>query len=146
MGLWHLGRVVLEWREPGPRLGLRIVMRRRPLGELTDLWEQQDAAADLPVAEMTPADKAKEMRDNAETLAGLILEWNIGGDDEEPAPISRESLLAYCDLDTINDIWDRYRDETTRVAPPLPSSSDDGQTSEETALQLPMEPLSDSPT
>lgn len=145
MGLWQLGRVVLEWHEPGPTHGLRIVMRRRPLGELADLWEKPGAEDDRKVATMTRAEKAKETRENSALLAGLILEWNIAGGDGELAPITGESLLAYCDLDTINDIWDRYTEATTRVAPPLPSSSDGGQPSEETALQLPTEPLSDSP-
>lgn len=148
MGLWQLGRVNLVWKEPGPTQGLEITMRRRPLGEVTDQWlaDDPDLTDKRPASELNLRERAELMRRNAAKLVKLIIEWNVDGGGGEPAPISAKSLLTHCDLNTINDIWDRYAEATTRVAPPLPSSSDDGQPSAETELPLPMEPLSDSPS
>jgi hypothetical protein len=146
VALWQLGKVVLEWREPGPQLGLSVTMRRRPLGELTEFWESETADRDnRPGSELTPPEKAARAKEQAVELAGLIVDWNVAGRGDKAAAVSADSLLRYCDYDTINAIWQKYAEATTRVAPPLPSSSDDGQPSEEQALQLPTEPLPDSP-
>lgn len=146
MGLWQLGRVRLVWQEPGPQQGLEITMRRRPVGEVTDRWlAELDPDDERPASQLTLRERAERAHRNAGELAKLIVEWNINGGNGEPARINVKSLLAHCDFETINAIWDRYTEETTRVAPPLPSSSAGGQPSAETELQLPMEPLSDSP-
>jgi hypothetical protein len=146
MGLWQLGRVNLDWKEPGPQFGLHVTMRRRPLGEVTDLWEAEAEPRDTRRwAELTGPEQAARAKEQAAELAGLIIEWNVGGRGDKVAPVSAESLLRYCDFETINAIWAKYAEGTTRVAPPLSSSSADGQLSAETELQLPMEPLSDSP-
>ena len=148
MALWQLGRIVLEWREPGPMQGLEIVMRRRPLGEVIEkVWlvDDPDRDDERRWSELTWAERAERARTSAANIVELVVSWNIDGGDGEPAPVTAETLLQACDFDAINSIWEKYGEATTRVAPPLPSSSGGGEPSEETALQLPTEPLSASP-
>lgn len=148
MALWRLGKVILDWKQPGPLKGLKVTMRRKPLEEVLDGWvaDADDIADDRPTSELNAEEKVARAKQNAAQLVKLIVDWNIADADDKPAPVTVESLLAYCDNTTINGIWDKYTEETTRVAPPLPSSSDGGQPSAEQALQLPMEPLPSSPS
>lgn len=141
-GVWQPGRVHLSWPEGHYLHGLEITMRRRSMGDVLDIWEREEAtpARDAPLAERAPA-----MRRSAEDLAALILDWNATDEASEPVPVTGPGLLTVLSFDDVQDVWDAYQNATSRVAPPLPSNSDGGQPSEEQALQLPTEPMSDSP-
>lgn len=144
--LWRRGRVVLTWEHDPELAGLRIVMRRRPLGETLERWEAEDTAASLPAwEEMSGRQRADKLRGFADDLASLIVEWNLEDDRGDVAEISGASLVALLDNETIIAIRETYEQATTKVAPPLPQPSGDGSRSEEAALTLPTEPLSPSP-
>lgn len=142
--LWKPGKVYLSWPEGHYLHGLEITMRRRPLGELLAMWERDNATPPAPKGAPL-VDQVPFIRRTADDLAELIVVWNATDDSDTPVPVTGAALLSVLSDDDVQDVWTAYRHATERVAPPLPSSSDDGQHSAEQELQLPMEPMSDSP-
>jgi hypothetical protein len=144
--VWAPGVATLYWPEGHYLHGLEIVMRRRPLGEVLDLWREFGSDDQRLLRDMTPAERADSMQDSVEKLAKLVEEWNaVDRKTREPIEPTVEGLLATLGFDDVDDVWTAYRDATTRVAPPLPPSSADGSPSAEAELQLPMAALSGSP-
>jgi hypothetical protein len=123
--LWQRGKITLVWSEGHDLHGLEIVMRRRALGEIIQGW-QEEGNDDRPWSEMSGPEKAAQARRNAAYLAGLIVSWNLAGDDGAPVAPTVEGLLRACDDDMIADMRTAYLEATLRVAPPLPASSDAG--------------------
>ena len=138
---WRPGLVTLEWPAGHYLHGLEIVCRRRPLGEVLDLWVA-GSGSERP---LEPQERADQLRRNADELASLIVEWNADDSADQAVPATGEGLLSILTNDDIDDVWDAYRQATSRVPPPLPQNSDAGSPSAAEELELPMEPLSDSP-
>ncbi len=126
MALWQRGRITLVWSPEHPLHGLEITMRRRTLGEIADVLETGEAGRSA-WGDLTPKERAARTVENAADLAGLIASWNFANDDGDPVPHTAEGILAHCDTDLINDVWDAYADATVRVAPPLRKNSSESQ-------------------
>jgi hypothetical protein len=135
--VWTPGTVTLQWSEDHYLHGLVIVMKRQALEATLSSWEAEGRAANgAKWSDLDPPVRAKQIRRTTEELAELIVSWT--GPDAPTAA----NLLRVLELQDVSDIWEKYREATARVSPPLPTSSADGSDSAAEELQLPMEPLS----
>lgn len=132
--------VTLAWSDKHELHGLKVVMRRRPLGEMNAATLAELPGEGKPWVDLTPAEKVARSEYNAADLAGLIVEWNFTDDDGNHVPVTAEGVLRHCDLDMINDMWEAYNNSTVRVAPPLPKSSGDGLSEDWAPIQEPLTP------
>lgn len=157
-GSWALGRILLRFPEGHPMHGLEVLMRRRLMRE-PEIDEYFEWLSDEQLEELS--DGAK--REYAEALtehrcaqfARLLIRWNFTEivetegpngeivETEVKVPPTAEGV-GRLDVETFTALWLAYDEATTRVAPPLPQRSDDGERSEVEST-LPQESLSDSP-
>ena len=140
---WTPGLVTLEWTEGHYLHGLRIVMRRRPVGDVLKIWRESDPSTEdgRKASELDYRQRATVAEDSVTSLAGLIEEWSAVTRTGEPIPATPDGLLSMLTFEDIDDIWTEYHNRTTRVARPLSPSSDDGSPSAGPEFDLPTVPL-----
>lgn len=73
------------------------------------------------------------------SMAALIVAWNVEDDDDQPVPVTPETVLEQ-DAPMLRAIFDALREQVSGVAPPLPGGSGNGRGSL-ASLQIPVEPL-----
>jgi hypothetical protein len=139
--------VHVYWEEGHPLHGFELLMRRKSVGRTLDEIQQEETsqAARRAAGEGGTAEDFRNFTEsNLASLAHQIISWNLRDEGGEPVEVSVSGLLSQDDA-LITSIGERFADLTTRVSGPLASSSAASQPSEEQELQLPMEPLPDSP-
>lgn len=147
-GTFQRGRITLTWSEGHDLHGLQVQCRRRPLGEVLDVWLRDDDDG-RPWSALSTAEKVDRAKANAESFAAVIVGWNLADDDGAVVPwppvdpatggavvwppqddraraIAGAVLMRHCDDDMINDMREAYASVTLRVAPPLPQRSPNG--------------------
>jgi hypothetical protein len=141
VALWQRGQIRLVWPAEHQMHGLEVLMRRRPIGPTIE--EGLSGVEDRPWSELTAKERAIKAQENAADLAGLIVEWNFADEQGQPVPATVDGILTHVDNQMINDMWTAYGEGTSRVAPPLPDSSDGGSPTDEWDLP-PQEPMTPS--
>jgi hypothetical protein len=124
--LWQRGRVVLVWPEQHEMHGLEVVMRRRSLAEANELMLTERPGDGKDWADLSPKERVARAENGADDLADLIVSWNFADDYGNPVPHTAAGILAACDNQMINAMWETYNDAIIRVSPPLPKSSEPG--------------------
>lgn len=123
---WQRGRITLKWSDQHELHGLVITMKRRPLGALVDEWMGQGDEERKDWDLLTPKERADRAMQNAEDLAKLIIEWNYEDDEGAPVAATLDGILRHVDDAMISYLWESYSVASSRLAPPLPQSSEPG--------------------
>lgn len=117
--------------------GLEVRARRPTIADILDLARLRSIG---PAT--TEADVLSKLDGLMARMASLITSWNLLDDDDQPIPVTAETVAAQ-DYPFMMAIASAIAGSGAAVRPPLPQPSGDGVPS--LAASIPMEPLSESP-
>jgi hypothetical protein len=116
--------------------GLEVRCRRPTIGDILDLARLRTVTADATEAAVMAKVDGLMAR-----MASLITAWNLVGEDDEPVPVTAETVAGQ-DYEFVLAIAGAIGAGGAGVAPPLPQPSEGGVPSLEASI--PMETLSPS--
>lgn len=125
----------LDWPEGSPLHGLEISMRSASLGVITQLTRFQSLD---PSSGQLGADEIHTLNEVCSTIAGLITLWNFEDDNDEPIPVTPESVRDM-DFGILIAVIGAYLNKVVSIGAPLGVPSASGSPSP--VPPIPMETL-----